>query len=70
MLFIETREFLNTKEKIELHFGIREHHERIANYREIANDIRGSIDCVHIVGDFENDSREILIAENEKRPLR
>lgn len=70
MLFIETRDFLTKSEKIELPFGIWEHHKGIANYRKRANDIRGSIDCGHIVGDIEIDSREILIADKEKKAVK
>lgn len=70
MLFIETREYLKKTEIIELPFGIWEHHEGIASYRKRANDIRGSIDCGHIVGDIEIDSREILIADKEKKAVK
>lgn len=70
MLFIETREFLKQRKKIELPFGIWEHHEGIANYRKRANDICGSIDCSHIVGDIEIDSREIENADKEKKAVK
>ena len=36
----------------------------------MANDIRGSIDRGHIVGDIEIDSREILIADKEKKAVK
>ena len=69
LLFIETREFLKRAQKIELPFGIWEHHEGIANYRKRVNDIRGSIDCSHIIGDIEIDRREIEIADKEKKAV-
>lgn len=69
LLFIETREFLKRAQKIELPFGIWEHHEGIANYRKSVNDIRGSIDCSHIIGDIEIDRREIEIADKEKKAV-
>ena len=69
LLFIETWEFLKRTQKIELPFGIWEHHEGIANYRKRVNDIRGSIDCSHIIGDIEIDRRVIEIADKEKKAV-
>jgi len=70
MLFIETRAYLENVEEIVLPFGIWEHHEGIAHYRELIKAVCGSKSCSHIVGDIEIDSREIRIAEEEKKAVK